>query len=435
MSGLATGLLAALLAVSVPPRPDRYAVDRAGVADAARLAALNERLAQFERETSNQVLVYLDRRLPADTTLEEFTAAAYKAWGVGQQGKDNGAVLFAFIDDRKMRIEVGYGLEGAIPDLRAQRILDDHVKPRFRSGDYVGGAEGAAAELMKAARGEPYQGSGQTAAERGVPLGPLPWWLWIVPLGGVGVAWLMARGDRTVTERMVRGGVSMVFVTGFLSFAATPLLGDARPLALGFGVMLLAAALAMPVAIGHNARSTGRRRLGLAVVQAGTGLMIGGFGLVLLGVAWAALFGLGGLAFLLGLMALPLGGLLYAQEPLRILTVSFARLAFVVLLISAGVFSFLRVLGDSAARTALDFLVVSGVTWFVLWMVARSREWPLISMPDTSGWSFSSGGSSGGSWSSSSDSSSSSWSSSSDSGSSFSGGGGSSGGGGASGSW
>ncbi|HLA78010.1 MAG TPA: TPM domain-containing protein, partial [Vicinamibacteria bacterium] len=147
--------------VAVPPRPDRYATDRAGVTDAARLAALNERLAQFERETSSQVLVYLDGRLPAGTTIEEFAAAAFKAWGVGQKGKHNGVVLMAFVDDRRLRIEVGYGLEPAIPDARADRIIRELLTPRFRQRDFTGGVEDAAEELMRAARGEPFRGSGR----------------------------------------------------------------------------------------------------------------------------------------------------------------------------------------------------------------------------------------------------------------------------------
>src|SRR5262245_35533880 len=88
--------VAAPAAAAIPPRPEAYATDRAGVIDAARLQALNARLAAFERETSNQLLVYVDRRVPAGTTLEEFANAAFRAWGVGRKDKDNGVVLFVF---------------------------------------------------------------------------------------------------------------------------------------------------------------------------------------------------------------------------------------------------------------------------------------------------------------------------------------------------
>jgi uncharacterized protein len=152
------------------------------VIPAPRLESLNERLAAFERETSNQILVYVDRRVPADTTLEEMGAAAIRAWGVGQKGRDNGAIFFVFIDQRAMRIEVGYGLEGAIPDLRAKRITSETVKPYFKRGDYSGGIEAGTEALLAAARGEGNKGNGRTAAERGpggsrpaaAPLSPSP---------------------------------------------------------------------------------------------------------------------------------------------------------------------------------------------------------------------------------------------------------------------
>jgi uncharacterized membrane protein YgcG len=432
MKVLWPGIAAVLLAVSVPPRPDRYATDRAGVADGARLAALNERLAQFERETSNQVVVYLDRRLPPNTTVEEFANAAFRAWGVGQKARDNGVVFFAFVDDRKMKIEVGYGLEGAIPDARAGRILDEQVRPRFRAGDFSGGAEAAASELMKAARGEPYVGTGRTAAETGRPAGPLPFWVWGIPLLALTAGGMAARTGSNFTDRTVRGIAALGATTMVLSMVATPLLNDARPLAMGFGLLLAAGGCGAAFAIGRHTTLTGRRRLGQWLLKAAAALLPGSIGLSLLSVAVGSPPRLLGYAFLLGVPALVLGGLLYSQEPGRILTVFFARLSFVAMLASAGLFGFTRYLGSPDSQMALDALVVSALVWFILWMVARSREWPLIEVSSGGGggWSISSGSS--GDWSSGS----SSWSSSSsDSSSSFSGGGGDSGGGGASGSW
>ena len=160
----------------LPARPATYATDRTGRLDAARMAALNERLAAFERETSTQVLVYVDARLPAGMTLEDFAARTFEAWAVGQKGRDNGVVFLAFLDDRVMRYEVGYGLEGALPDLRAQQALDEVVRPLFRSGDLTGGVEAAAEQAMAAARGEPYQGSGRTVAEAAGLFTGLSWW-------------------------------------------------------------------------------------------------------------------------------------------------------------------------------------------------------------------------------------------------------------------
>ena len=166
-------LLLAGASLVVPPRPARYATDLTGRLPAARVSALNERLAAFERSTSTQVLVYVDSRVPANTTLDEFANRVFKQWGIGQKGKDNGVLFVVFLDDRVMRIEVGYGLEGALPDARAKQITSDFVKPRFKAGDYAGGVEAAADQIMAAARGEPYRGTGRTVAEgaRPVPLG------------------------------------------------------------------------------------------------------------------------------------------------------------------------------------------------------------------------------------------------------------------------
>jgi uncharacterized protein len=170
----ATLALPALLAVAatawaaspLPPRPTKYATDHAHAFDAARLGALNERLAAFERETSNQVIVYVDRKVPAGTTLEEMSSAAMRAWGVGQQGTRNGVALFVFVDDRKMRIEVGYGLEGALPDAAAHRITDGVIKPHFKKGDYATGVEAGVNAILGAVRAEGNKGTGVTAAEK-----------------------------------------------------------------------------------------------------------------------------------------------------------------------------------------------------------------------------------------------------------------------------
>jgi uncharacterized protein len=157
-----------------PPKPATYVTDVAGVLPAERAASLNEKLAAFERETSNQVLVYVDRKVPDGTTLEEYANRAFRAWGVGQKGKSNGVVFFLFTDDRRMRMEVGYGLEGALPDARAHRINAEIISPLFKAGDVAGALDAGTNAILAAARGEPYKGTGRTAAERrgraGIPL-------------------------------------------------------------------------------------------------------------------------------------------------------------------------------------------------------------------------------------------------------------------------
>src|ERR1051325_5126271 len=156
-------LLLLLAAVSLPPKPDHYVTDRAGVVKNAD--ALNEKLANFERQTSDQILVYVDQHLPPDTTIEEMGAEAMRKWGVGQKGKDNGAILFVFVGDRKMRIEVGYGLEASLTDAKSKWITSTVIKPAFQRGDFERGINEGVDAMLVTVRGEPYKGSGKTVAQ------------------------------------------------------------------------------------------------------------------------------------------------------------------------------------------------------------------------------------------------------------------------------
>ncbi len=166
-------LLALVTALAIPPKPAKYVTDNAHVLDAARASALNEKLAQFERDTSNQILVYIDHKLPPDTTIEQLGSEAIHQWGVGQKGKDNGAVLFFFTDDHKMRIEVGYGLEAALTDAKSRQITSTIIKPRLQAGDFTGGAEQGVDAMLAAARGEELKGTGRTVRETRHPVSPV----------------------------------------------------------------------------------------------------------------------------------------------------------------------------------------------------------------------------------------------------------------------
>jgi uncharacterized protein len=172
---LPTGLLTLLVVAGVaragpvPPKPERYVTDASGVLPPARLEALNERLAAFERETTAQVLVWIAPHVPEGTTPEELGADAIRSWGVGQKGKDNGVVLFVFTADRKVRIATGYGMEGPIPDAVAKRILADVVKPHLKRGDFAAGVEAGVDALLRAARDE----GGSSSPVATAPAAPL----------------------------------------------------------------------------------------------------------------------------------------------------------------------------------------------------------------------------------------------------------------------
>src|SRR5450830_484629 len=169
-------LLAGVLAAAgpvVPPVPTRFVTDKAGVIAPDVAARLETRLADFERETSNQFLVYTETTVPDGTTLEEYTVACAQAWKAGQTQRKNGMILFVFPGSRKARLEVGYGLEGAIPDALARRVLDEQVLPRFRAGDYSGGISAGVSAAIAATRGE-YKGTGRTRGGRGGSGLPVP---------------------------------------------------------------------------------------------------------------------------------------------------------------------------------------------------------------------------------------------------------------------
>ncbi len=149
----------------IPPTPKSYFNDYAQVISPAVATGLNQQLEQFERQTSIQIVVAVFPKLQSDSSIEDYTVRVAQAWGVGQKGKSNGAVLFVFTQDRKMYLQVSYGLEGALPDALAKRIIENEIKPHFRNGDFDGGLQAGVAAILRATRGE-YEGSGYTATER-----------------------------------------------------------------------------------------------------------------------------------------------------------------------------------------------------------------------------------------------------------------------------
>src|SRR5438477_7540638 len=149
----------------IPPKPTAYFNDYAGVISKEAALRFNEQLAQFERETSNQVVVAVFPKMQSDSETADYTQRVAQAWGVGQKEQRNGVVLFVFTQDRKTFIQVGYGLEGALPDLTAFDITEYRIKPHFRNNDYEGGLAEGVDSIFKAIRGE-YKGSSKTHLER-----------------------------------------------------------------------------------------------------------------------------------------------------------------------------------------------------------------------------------------------------------------------------
>jgi uncharacterized protein len=179
----------------IPPAPKAYFNDYAHVVSPPAAARLNQQLQDFERQTSSQVLVAVYPKMESDSSIEDYTVRVAESWKAGQKGKNNGAVLFVFIQDRKMYLQVGYGLEGALPDALAKQIIDNEIKPRFKQGDYEGGLRAGVNAILAATRGE-YKGTGHTNADGG-PSKAIVGLIWLAFFGLI-VLFLIARIARGV---------------------------------------------------------------------------------------------------------------------------------------------------------------------------------------------------------------------------------------------
>lgn len=139
--------------VALPALTERV-TDLTGTLSAEDKAGLTASLATLEKDKGAQIAIVL---LPTTQpeSIEQFGIRLAEAWKIGRKGVDDGVIIIVAKDDRRMRIEVGHGLEGAIPDAIAKRIVAEQMAPRFREGDFAGGLRATVATLDKVIRGEP----------------------------------------------------------------------------------------------------------------------------------------------------------------------------------------------------------------------------------------------------------------------------------------
>ncbi len=143
---------------------------------------LDERLERLEATEGSQIAVLTIPSLEGEA-IEAFSLRVAETWQLGREGADDGVLLLIARDDRKMRIEVGYGLEGAITDAYSRRILDEVLRPRFRAGDFDGGVERAVEVLAGLVEGDdllPPPGEARGTAPRGVPIGAFVFFLFMI---------------------------------------------------------------------------------------------------------------------------------------------------------------------------------------------------------------------------------------------------------------
>jgi uncharacterized protein len=144
---------AAAADVAVPPLSGRV-VDQTGTLASGDIASLTQSLKDLEARKGSQVAVLIVPTT-APETIEQYSIRVAEAWKIGRKKIDDGAVLVVAKDDRKLRIEVGYGLEGALNDVTTQRIIDEVITPKFRSGDFAGGISAGVDRIIAVIDGEP----------------------------------------------------------------------------------------------------------------------------------------------------------------------------------------------------------------------------------------------------------------------------------------
>lgn len=202
------------------PNLQARVTDLTGTLTASQREQLEQRLAQFEQRTTNQIAILM---LPSTQpeAIEQYAIRVAEAWKVGKKGKDNGVLLIVAKNDRAVRIEVGYGLEGDITDLTSSRIIREIIVPHFKINDYFGGLDAALTAIITRLEGGSPEQAPQAGNNKGASAeGMLPFL--------VGAAFFMSQLFRSVTNRLIgasiggsAAGLLAYFLSGSLAAAIT----------------------------------------------------------------------------------------------------------------------------------------------------------------------------------------------------------------------
>ncbi len=157
--------VAAFADIAVPPLVGRL-VDQTATLSADEVASLNQTLRDFEARKGSQVAVLIVPTTNPES-IEQYSIRVAEAWKIGRKKIDDGVVLVVAKNDRKLRIEVGYGLEGALTDVTAKRIIDEYITPKFRNGDFAGGISAGVIRIMRVIDGEKLPAPPERPASQG----------------------------------------------------------------------------------------------------------------------------------------------------------------------------------------------------------------------------------------------------------------------------
>jgi uncharacterized protein len=191
--------------VAVPPLTSRV-TDLTGTLSGGAVARIEAKLAAFEAKKGSQIAVLIVPTT-APEEIEQFSIRVEDAWKLGRKGVDDGVYLIVAKDDRRVRIEVAYGLEGALPDAVANRIIAETITPHFKLGDYDGGVEAGINQIISVVNGEPLP-QPDKKWERHSGLGNiLPLLLIVVLVGGGVLRHLFGRLFGSVATGGLAGGI------------------------------------------------------------------------------------------------------------------------------------------------------------------------------------------------------------------------------------
>ena len=189
------------------PNPPRLVVDKAGVLSPEQRQILEDKLVALDDSTSNQICIVTIPTLDGGS-IDDYAVNLFRSWGIGNKKTNNGVLVLVAVNDRKIRIEVGYGLEGAIPDVTAKSIINNDLGPAFKQGNYYRGFVQASESLSKAAAGEYKEPRHRKASGKSSSLGEIIAFLVIVIVvitiisrggGGRGGGMMSRRGSDVLT--------------------------------------------------------------------------------------------------------------------------------------------------------------------------------------------------------------------------------------------
>ncbi len=196
-----------------PGNPQGFVNDFANILSPGDKSALEAKLQNFAKQTGNEVSVVTVQNFGGDV-IENYAVELFQAWGIGNKEKDNGVLFLVSLEDRAVRIEVGYGLEGDLPDATANRIIQKVTIPAFKNGDYSGGVTQSVDAIIGVIGGDTSYDTTQNDSTEGIDFGNIAPFLFFIPIW---LASILGRSKSWWAGGVV-GGIIAVVLGFFLGF-------------------------------------------------------------------------------------------------------------------------------------------------------------------------------------------------------------------------